>query len=511
MKKIITIALVFVLVVLGGYFSTGLITERTLKKNLSTLNQANDLSVELVGYRRGLFQSTADLTWHMQMPEKVIKKDDGRAVVVPAKVYTFDMPLVVYHGPVLFEKNHIRFGLGAAQGHLTLPEAYASEFSNIFTPQSTQPQLVINLFVTYLNKTHLEVEVPAFQLVMKRDQSQVEWLGMRSDLRFSPESTHLQGHFALDGLRLMSEKANIVLNKITSTYNVHKAENGLFLGEANLNLPVLKITDKKQTEFELQQLEFTSKSTLQNDSFGSSFHAAFKRLVSQDKTYGPGEFEVGIKNLNATVLAELNQDVNQLKQTGTTGADTQQLLFSLLPKLPKLLEKGTVFEVSTLKLALPEGAVDGSMRVAFPQSTSETNSPIQAFPKVEGEGHLKMPATFVKSLLVRSFQQELLRAHLDKNNNKTQEASADKQPLAPTLPNAKPQQTTDKTKDTTVAPVTLAELNQQAVHHADQKLADLIQLGVLKAKGADYVLDLKLSSGRLLVNGQPFHSGMLSF
>ena len=63
----------------------------------------------------------------------------------------------------------------------------------------------------------------------------------------------------------------------------------------------------------------------------------------------------------------------------------------------------------------------------------------------------------------------------------------------------------------TAAPVTIAELDQQAVHHADQKLADLIRVGALQAKGADYVLELKLASGRLLVNGHPFHSGMLSF
>ncbi|MDX2346169.1 MAG: YdgA family protein [Legionella sp.] len=487
MKKIIIILLVLVVVVFGGYFSTGLITERTLKKNLNVLNQANDFSVDLVDYQRGLLQSTANLTWHLQMPEKMLKKEGDNALVTPPKTYTFDMPLVIYHGPVVFGDGHVRFGLGAAHGKLFLPEVYASEFSNVFSPQSTQPELTIKLFVSYLNKTHLELEVPAFQLFTLKDKNQFEWLGMNSDLRFSPESTRLQGHFILDGLRLTGEKFRILLNKLTSEYNIHKADNGLFLGDAKLNLPVLQVTDKKQTEFEVKQLELNSSSSLKNDLFGSSFHAAFKTLLSQDRTYGPGELDVAIKNLNAKVLSEINQQVNQLQQAGTMGNEAQQVLLSLLPKLPRLLEKGAVFEVSTLKLNLPEGALDGLLRITFPQ-LEPNDAPMQMLTKIEGEGHLNMPATFVKSLLVRSFQQQLIRANAE--------------------PKAEPKA---EDKDATKTAVTLAELNQQAVHHADQKLADLIQVGVLQAKGADYVLELKLSSGRLLVNGHPFHSGMLNF
>ena len=218
MKKIMIIALVFVVVVLGAYFSTGLITERTLKKNLSTLNQANGFSVDLVGYHRGLFQSAAHLTWHMQVPEKVTKNEDGRTIVIPTKLYTFDMPLVVYHGPVVFEAGHIRFGLGAACGQLALPKAYATEFANMFTSKSTEPQLIVKLFVTYLNKTHLEIEVPSFQLITKQDHHQLEWLGMNSDLQFSPENTRLQGHLVLDGLRLNSEKLRLILNDGTRSH-----------------------------------------------------------------------------------------------------------------------------------------------------------------------------------------------------------------------------------------------------------------------------------------------------
>ncbi len=505
MKKIFGIVILLVVVVIGGYFSTGLITERTLKKNLSTLNQANGFSAELVSYHRGLFQSTADLTWRTQIPEKVVKKDDGASLVVPPKVYSFDMPLVIYHGPVMFGGGRVRFGLGAAHGELSLPDAYASEFAEKFSPKSTKPHLGINLFVTYLNKTHLEVSLPAFQLMTKNEKSEFEWLGMNSDLRFSPESTRLQGHFMLEGLRLIKQKFRVIVNKVTSSYDVHKAENGLFLGEANLKLPVLQVTDKDQTEFEVKQFEVNSKSTLDKGLFASSFHAAFANLASRENKYGPGEFDVSIKNLDGAVLAELNQRLNQLQHLDTKGGQAQQILLSLLPELPKLLGKGAVFEIGTLKLGLPEGAIDGAMSLVFPES--DLDSPLQVLPKIHGEGHLSMPAPFFKSMLVRSYKQQLLRAH-EMAEQEKQDQKALAKSVEPAHSDAKPDAVKE---DGNAAPVTIAELNQQAVHKADQKIEDLIRLGALQAKGADYVLELKLSSGRLLVNGHPFHSGMLSF
>ncbi len=504
MKKTLGIAVLLVVVVLGGYFSTGLITERTLKKNLKILNQTNGFSVELMAYHRGLFKSTADVTWQMQTPEKVVKEANGQSVVVPPKFYSFDMPLIIHHGPVMLENGHIRFGLGAAEGKFLLPKKYAEEFSERFSSKSTKPELSIKLFVSYLNKTHLEAELPAFQLLTKNDNSQFEWLGMDGDLRFSPESTHVQGHFNLEGLRVIGKKFRIILNKMKSAYDVHKAENGLLLGKASLSLPVFQVADKEHTELELKQLELNSKSTLENDLYGSSFHASFASMASRGDTYGPAELDVAIKKLDAHVLAEINRHVNQLQQSDTVGGQAQQLLLSLLPESPKLVSKGAVFEVSTLKLGLPEGgAIEGAVEIVFPQSV---DSPLQILPKITGTGHLNVPAGFVKTLLVRSFKRQLMREH-EESLAEGAYTDASKQSLTPTVLNAKPSATEEKK----ASPVTLAELNQQAVQHADQKLADLIQMGALQAKGADYVVELKLSSGRLLVNGHPFHSGMLSF
>ncbi|MDF1684684.1 MAG: YdgA family protein [Legionellaceae bacterium] len=483
MKRIIGVLVLLLVIVLSGYFITGLVTENTLKKNVSTFNQANLLSVELTEYHRGLLKSEAELSWRMQTPEKIIHQEDGRSLVVPPKSYIFDMPFTIYHGPIIFEHGHIHLGLGMAHGELSLPETYLNEFDKTFASNSTQPHLMLNAFVTYLNKTQLEVDVPAFKLLSKDDQNHVEWLGMNSSFVFSPKRARMQGDVAVDGLHLMGEQLQLIFEKLTSSYDMYRAENGLYLGDARVHLPILQLSNKDNGTLKIKQLDVSSNSEVDRELFASQLHVSFETLIMHDKTYGPAELDMSTQNLDEEVLANLNNQAHQLQQAGVNRSQAQQALLSLLPDVPKLLSQGAVFEMSKLKIKLPDGLMDASLRIAFPET--EADAPLQILPNVEGAGQLKMPAAFVKSLFVRSYKQKLLMASINADS-----------PV------------TEKPDEAYTAPV---NLDQQAIHQADQKLADLIRAGAFQAKERDYVLDLKLSAGRLLVNGHPFNSGMLNF
>jgi len=485
MKRIVGVLVLLVVIVLGGYFITGLVTENTLKKNVGTFNQANLLSVELTEYHRGLLKSDATLTWQIQTPEKIIHQEDGRSLVVPPKSYIFDMPFTIYHGPMMFDHGHLRFGLGLARGELELPEAYLNEFHETFSSESTPPRLMLHAFISYLNKTQLEVALPAFKVFSKDDQTNhVEWRGMNSSFVFSPARADMQGDITIDGLHVMGKQLQLVLEHLTSSYDMHQAKNGLYLGKAQVHFPMLQLIDKDNAKLNIKKVEVTSNSEVDHDLFASQVHVSFETFMMHEKTYGPAELDLSVHHLNAEVLAHLNDRAQQLQQAGLNRAEAQQALLSLLPDVPTLLSKGAVFEIKTLKIKLPDGLMDASLRIAFPET--EADAPLQILPRVEGAGQLKMPAAFVKSLFVRSYKQKLMMASsINADSPVTEEPDE-----APTAP---------------------VNLDQQAIHQANQTLAGLIQAGAFEAKERDYVLDLKLSAGRLLVNGHPFNSGMLNF
>ena len=72
MKKVIGSVTSLAALVLLSYYGTGLMTEHTLKKNLSLLDQSNGLSAQITDYHRGLFTSKLNLSWKLLMPERFV-------------------------------------------------------------------------------------------------------------------------------------------------------------------------------------------------------------------------------------------------------------------------------------------------------------------------------------------------------------------------------------------------------------------------------------------------------
>lgn len=485
MKRIVGVLVFLVVIVLSGYFITGLVTEHTLKKNVRALNEAHLLTVELTGYHRGLFKSNAELNWCVQSSATMIHEDEKRRIVTPPKNYVFNVPFTIYHGPFMFDHGHMRMGLGMAHGELSLPEAYVKEFQETFTSHSIQPKLMLHAFITYLNKTQLDVELPAFNLVTKDGHRHIEWLGMNSSFVFSPQHARIQGDITVNGVHSLGKKHQLILKKTTSSYDIYKADNGLYLGDAKFYVPMFQLTSKDHhSEFKLKQVDASTTSDVNDGRFASQYHLAFQAAMMNEKTYGPAVLDILTQNLDAEVLANLNRRANQLQHVGVNRTQAQQVLLSFLPDVPELLSKGAIFEISQFKMVLPEGLMNASLHIAFPETKKD--SPPQLLPSIEGTGYLRVPAKFLKSLLVRSYKQKLEKASVPAESQVTEEPAETQEAM-------------------------VINLDQQATNQAEQRLADLIQTGALQAKESDYVLELKLSSGRLLVNGHPFDTRMLNF
>ncbi len=516
MKKIMGSVVTLAALVLGGYYGTGLVTERTLKKNLAMLDQSSGVSVEVASYNRGLFASKVMLTWQMQTPERIIKNQTGGSVVIPVKTYTFDMPITVYHGPVMYASHRVHFGLGYANSQVVLPKAYMSQFKEHFTTESTLPTLDLTLLVNYANKTYLHVDVPAFRLISKDDQSQFEWLGMNSDHVFSSTMDETNGHMTVNGLRMTKNAYVAVLEQVGSTYDLHRAASGLYLGDVNVNVPSFVVSQDGKAHFEVKTFQASSSSDADAGLFGSAFHASFGKMLMNDKTYGPGQVSFSIKNLDAVTLADINNRVGQMQQGND--AERQQALLTLLPELPKLFSKGATIDLSELHVVGPDGAVDGSLHLMLPKE--ETGNPFQMIQKIEGQGKVQLPAVLLKTLLTHSAKKKL--SLQSATAVATQDKSMETKPVASDAPSAlvttTPLSTTAPQGDASnQAPATalpmppVSALDQQAADQADKQIANLIHSGALVAKGSDYVIDIKLAAGQFSVNGKPLNAGMLQF
>lgn len=487
MKKLAGLVVILAALVLGGYYVMGIATERTVKHNLDTVNQSNGLNVVVAEYNRGWFTSFAILNWTMQVPERVVKSADGQSQVVPAQNYTMKMPLTVYHGPFIFADKTVKFGLGYARSDIHIPAEYNQQFNATFTGDSTQPVLDISFFVNYLNNSQIDLTVPEFKLVAKQG-GQLDWMGMNSSVNVTSDADKVEGKFTIVGLLFNKDDMKAVLGNIISDYNLHQTSNGLYLGDASISMPSLVVTKKDDKLFELSKFEVYTSSDINDGLFSTHFKSSIQKIIANGKNFGPGSLEISLRNLDAEVLARINQQIN----TTQHGTDTekQQAMLAMLPEIPKLFSKGAEFELSELSFAMPQGTIEGNLLITLP--AGDTSNPFMMLQKVEGKGKVKIPADVIKLVLNEMNKQKVV-------------AQTAAQPAPATADST-------STSVATAQPAgSIADTANQAVTMTEAQLTAMLESGFIVKEGNYYVLEVAFVQGNLSVNGKPFTPAMVKF
>lgn len=492
MKKITGLLVILVVVVLGSYYSMGYLTERNVKQTIANLNQVNGLFADIEQYKRGWFTAEATINWNFHVPERVAKTN-GESHTVPAQDYSIQVPLNIYHGPIIFSDSGLRFGLGYAHASVKLPEKYAKQLDELFTVVSERPKLSLSLFVSYLNNTDVKLGVPAFKLAAKDGDGEIEWQGMSSTTALTGDLNKIKGEFNIEGFRLSREKTEISLNNFNTSYNLYHSPAGLLLGTAGVSLPSFVISSGQNKVFAVDEFSLTTKNEVKADLFNSSLEASLTKLVADGKNYGPGRLEIFLRNLDAEVLAKINAQAAAAQ--GGTDAERRQALLATLPELPKLFGKGPELEIKELTFTFPQGTIEGHMLVSMPEGDDSAN-PFQMIQKIKGNGKLSIPEEVLKEFMRESAKKRLLQKP-DVQQALIQQMQKNSEP--------QPDGTVDVQPDTEPA-----DLDQLAEVQVKQNLEKLTQTGLLVKQDSVYVVEFNLEDGKFTVNGKPFNPAMLT-
>lgn len=484
MKKLAGLIIILAVLILGGYYGMGFLTERTIKKNIDVINQSNGLYADIIQYNRGWFCSNAQIKWRLHVPERIVKDENGESQTIPEQNYQMEMPIKIYHGPFIFASNSIRFGVGFAETVVPFPKQYEKEFDEQFTQESIKPQANLNIFVNYFLKSTFELAVPEFKLVTKYNNGTFTWKGMKSDVNISSNKDQLDGQFVIDGLTFSKDNITGILEKVTTEYDLHQTKAGLYLGDASFNLPSFTVAENKEPVLSVKDLSLNSNSDIDDNLFNTHFNLGVKSVFANKKTYGPGEFEISLRNLDADILAKINQQATAM-QNGTE-AERQQALMALLPELPKLFSKGAELEISKCSFKIPEGSIDGNLLVSLPKG--DNANPFELMQKIQGHAKLKAPVALLKQLMQHTVMQQMA------NQPEMQKALV--QQLQAANGTSSQEQLTNE---------------QLALLQADKQINAMEQNGVIVKAGSDYVIEVNLDQGQFTVNGKPFNQSMLNF
>lgn len=483
MKKLAGLLIILAVLILGGYYGMGVLTENTIKKNIAVINQTNGLFAQIEQYDRSWFSSDAKIKWRLHVPERVVTGENGQSQTVPAQDFQMDMPVKIHHGPIIYTGNKLRFGMGYAETVFAFPEQYNQKFDELFSKESMKPKLDLSIFVNYLNKSTVELTLPSFKLISKDGSGHFDWMGMSSTTKMTPNLNAVEGDIVIDGMKMSKDDTKVNLGKVSSDFALHQTPAGLYLGDASFSLPTFDVMIKDKKMFEISELEIGSDSDIQENLFSTHFNVSVKSVIANGLNYGPGDLEISLRNLDADVLAAINKQATAM-QNGTE-AERQQAMMAMLPELPKLFSKGAELEVSKLSLKLPEGTIDGNLIVTLPKGDS--SNPFELIQKIQGNAKLIMPKAVVKQLVQQSVMQQM---------SKQPEMQ---QAIIQQMQNSQPQQATQPSP----GPAELAGMQ------ADKQIGMMEQNGIISAEGSNYVTEVSLEQGKFMINGKPFDPAML--
>ena len=145
-----------------------------------------------------------------------------------------------------------------------------------------------------------------------------------------------------------------------------------------------------------------------------------------------------------------------------------------------MLSKGAGIKLSDVTINTPDGLIQGSIELNLPSAAIE--NPFQLLQKIQGNCKLSISANMLKSIVHASLKQ--------KNNVALQLQQA-------SMP-------------TTTQP-SASDVKQQIAAQTDEKIAQLVQSGVIIMQGDHYTLDANLADGHLTINSKAFTPSMLQF
>lgn len=482
MKKLVGLVLILAVLILGGYYGMGLLTERTIKSNIEVINQTNGLYAQIEQYQRGWFSSNAKIKWRIHLPERVITENDGVTRTIAAEDQELSTPIHICHGPIIFCHHKLRFGMGYAQTHIALPPQYTKQFDEQFAQGSIKPHFDLSIFINYFLESSISLSIPEFKLIDKSGAGTFSSKSLITQIAISSDKNHIDGDVAVNDVVFSKEQLKATLNKATMAYDMHQTKAGLYLGAVHLDIPSFDIIDNNNTLVHINAFNMNSDSNIDDELFSTHFNLNVASIVANKRTYGPGAFAISLKNLDAGVLAKMNQQTI-LMQNGTD-AQRQQAILSMLPELPQLFNKGAELEISKCTLTLPEGLVDGTLLVSLPKS--DNANPFELLPKIQGHAQLKAPAALVKQLIQQAVMQQLV--------------------TQPEMQQALAQQVQSPT------PNQVSLSNEQiAALQADKQINAMKDKGLIIASANEYSIDVTLHEGKFIINGKPLDPSMLVF
>ena len=477
MKKLVSVLVLLVLLVAGLWGATtywfGIKAEQQYLALLQQASQWQQLKFVSESYTRGFYQSQARSVIEIQLPPGTGEE---------TQAFKINLAHEILHGP--FPLGTLPDGQGRLKPVMAVIETRlvpGPELQSYLAELWTQvPELASlrDVTVIYLDGEGRErFVIPAFQHTFgKEEPVAATWKGLTFQADFTADLKAISGSLHIPGAEGRGKGFELRLGEVKFTFTTQEGVSGLWLGDLAFSLANLEFTLEQETgpqSLLLRGFKADTATKASGDTLNCLVTLRTEQLKLDDTQYGPGVFELELRNLDAPTLARLQQDLKEEQaqpRRESSEAAQMKTLSRYLAILPDLLKKSPELEIRQLDFKTSMGDFSGKARLAFDGTKAgPVASPVALIAALTAQAELRIGEGLLRSVLAGMLQGDLLQEWEDEEGE------------AP--------------DDEVISAVVSTKV--------DEQLATLVAQNLLVKENGTYAASARYEAGQITLNGRP--------
>lgn len=384
---LISAVLVVLLPVGMGYFAKG-----QMIHFIARYEKSEALSAELVSYKQGWLSSqvSARVTLDSSTLQKLYEKyaieslDTSKPLTVIIELKISHLPFVMYTD--LRGNYNIHGGRAFAIGEMIGKDGV--------------PILHFQMRDHFNGNIVFRYNSPAYEIVNK--QQRISWRNVFGYWEMSSHAKQISARFNADAIEFQSPDLKLELLNPEFQGKRQLVQKGLWLGSTRLRIPMAYLSNENHYSLFAQDFAVSASQALQNKVVNTSFEGHFYKLTFKGAEYGPGDWQLVMKNLDAAYLSDVTMLMKHLMFKPREQWNINPKTIAVQEKaLAALLSRGLKVQLQSLDIQTPAGKCSLQAWLTLPNIH---NDPYKSLPKLysgaEGSFLLTIPQKTLSRVLV---------------------------------------------------------------------------------------------------------------
>lgn len=464
MRAILIIIIIAAIAIIAPPYWFGMKTEHEYNNMIEAVSKYENLEIVSRSYKRGWLKSSAEITYSMNDEEveslKIIERD------------------TIFHGPIpigLLSKEKIMLKPvmavieTKAEINTNTQEGYSGLINSL-------PALDFYTTLSLNGYGTTEVSIPGIDKKLV-DGRTLKWTGMDGLINFTPDLNRVSSVINSSNLEIEDDTFRLRISGINIESNLNYPASNYMnpLGDIDVRIEEFSSGGKEDDELNkltLTNLEFTGSTNQKGKLLNHTHSLGFETLRVGGNRYGPGVYELELRNINKRVFEEIQIAINQ-DENNEGSSVSDMVTAEIMNALPQLIESSPEIELTKLSIKTGEGEILGHAIISVNGDSLDNPelaaNPIFLLAAVSAEAKLSVSKPLMDNLLKDYKIEEIV----DEKKSNNEELPPDK------------------------------ELQALGNQRAQSEIKEMLDQNILIIRDGNYEIEATYRLGQISLNGKP--------